>query len=52
MCLLCIEIQKELMEPEDFWRNYNEVALDHVDELMEVVSKTSEEYQQKLADSF
>lgn len=50
MCLLCIETAKENLKAEDFWRNYEEVTENHHEEVMEVVSETSEAYQQQLKD--
>lgn len=49
MCLLCIEVSKQLVSPKDFWRNFKEVSEDHMYELLEVVNSTDFEYQEKLA---
>jgi vacuolar-type H+-ATPase subunit E/Vma4 len=50
MCLLCIEIVKEKLQPIEFWNNYRELKFtqEHEQELEKIISKTSAEYQQKL----
>lgn len=54
MCLLCIELAKESMNPTEFWKNYKELVLtddkDHWTEVIENVKKTSPKYQKKLVD--
>jgi hypothetical protein len=46
---MCLEIAKETMKARDFWRNYREVPEEHLDEVIDAVTKTSEEYQIELA---
>lgn len=51
MCKLCIDIAKETMKPEDFWRNFRELLViddPHQKEVLEAVKKASFEYQKKL----
>ena len=49
MCLICAEVMKENIKPKDFWRNLREVSKEHFDEVIDVVTKTSYEYQTELA---
>ena len=52
MCLLCKEVVLEKITPKDFWRNYKEVSDEHKEEVIDKVSKTSSDYQTKLANEF
>lgn len=51
MCLLCKEVAKEIMTPRDFWRNYREISEEHMPEVIAAMSKTSYEYQAKVANA-
>lgn len=51
MCLLCVEVAKETMKPDDFWRNFRELLViddPHHKEVLDAVKKTSFEYQKGL----
>lgn len=51
MCVLCLEVAKELVQPKQFWNLYQELVFkdnEHLAELMSEVEKTSPEYKMKL----
>lgn len=52
MCLLCVEIAKQTITPESFWRNFRELLIvenDHVKEVIKVLKETPKEFQEKLS---
>lgn len=49
MCIMCIEVAKQSLKPEDFWRNFREIiGTPHEKEVIEVIKKTPLEYQNEL----
>lgn len=52
MCILCIEVAKQTITPESFWRNFKELLItedDHYKEVIEIIKQTPQEYQEKLS---
>lgn len=47
MCYLCVEVIKEKLTPNEFWRNYDEMDVEdeHIPEIIEAVMTTTQEYQ-------